>query len=383
MTAKPVLIASLSGRSLAASARRADYRPLVVDCFGDQDLASAPGDSRCLPAPTRVGFSRKALTEALSDLNQVSDGAAVGLVLGSGFEDQPSLIARLAGAYNLLGTDAETIAALKDPGIFFPLLDKLGILHPETRLTPPEVGTDWLRKRVGASGGLHIKLCKSSPKARRNTYFQKRISGTPISILAIVGAQGTAFAVSKQWLSPTPKTPFRYGGSVSHVTLATSQETAALEAALALTEACDVKGLISVDFIVNDDGVFCLEVNPRPGATLDIHDDDQGSLFEAHVIACTGGDPADYLQKNWRSARAKAAAYVYADKGPVTVEVGKWPDWAHDRPDFGHHIAAEQPVASAHADADTADAAENECLTRLAVLEKMLYDTKNGKERYQ
>src|SRR5262249_62260060 len=36
-----VLIAAVSGRALAASARRAGYAPLVTDFFGDQDTIAA------------------------------------------------------------------------------------------------------------------------------------------------------------------------------------------------------------------------------------------------------------------------------------------------------------------------------------------------------
>ena len=36
-----VLIAGFSGRALAQSARRAGFRPLVVDCFGDADTLLA------------------------------------------------------------------------------------------------------------------------------------------------------------------------------------------------------------------------------------------------------------------------------------------------------------------------------------------------------
>ena len=47
-------------------------------------------------------------------------------------------------------------------------------------------------------------------------------------------------------------------------------------------------GLNSVDFLVADDAVWLLEINPRPGATLDIFEPDGGSLFALHVQACGG-----------------------------------------------------------------------------------------------
>ena len=159
---EPVLIAALSGRALAASAKRAGYRPLVVDCFGDVDLCCAARDARCLPAGMRVGLRGAALIKALEALQAASSVPARGLILGTGFEDRPSLIARLGQRFDILGNDAETVAAVNDPEIFFPLLEKLGINHPETRSLEtrsqdtqslaPKHYEGWLIKRIGGSG---------------------------------------------------------------------------------------------------------------------------------------------------------------------------------------------------------------------------------------
>lgn len=383
MAGEPILIAALSGRALAASATRAGYRPLVVDCFGDQDLACQPGDNICLPAGMRVGLRTKPLIEALQTLQSKCDQPVKGLVLGTGFEDRPGVIEKLGSKFPLLGPDAETIAALKDPAVFFDLLDKLAIPHPDVSIEAPDNPDGWLKKRVGGSGGLHIKPCTRTTKAAPSRYFQRYCAGQAISVLAIVGQSGTVFALSKQWPAPTPTLPFRYGGAVSHVDLPRDQETAALEAALAITEAVDLKGLISIDFVANEQGVFCLELNPRPGATLDVHDDANGTLFEAHMIACSGGDPAEYLQDHWSAHTAKACSVLYADQGPMHVQIDAWPDWTTDRPHKNAKISEGQPLASVFAEVNSAQDAENLCLARLASLEKMLYDSSKQKDQSQ
>jgi len=380
---EPILIAALSGRALAASAKRAGFRPLVVDCFGDEDLACQPGDSICLPAGMRVGLRTKPLMKALQALHSKCGQPVKGLVLGSGFEDRPGVIEKLASQFPLLGPDADTIAALKDPTVFFDLLDKLAIPHPDITMDLPDNPDGWLRKRIGGSGGLHIKPCTRTTKATSTTYFQRHVAGQAISVLAIVGKNGTAFALSKQWSAPTPAIPFRYGGAVSHVELPRAQETAALEAALAITEAIDVSGLISIDFVANDQDVLCLEINPRPGATLDVHDDANGTLFEAHIIACGGGDPTVYLQDNWSAHSAKACSVLYADQGPLYVQIETWPDWTTDRPHKNARVAPGQPLASVYAEAQSAQEAEKLCLARLASLEKMLYDSSKQKDQSQ
>ena len=156
MTQETVLIAALSGRALAAAARRAGFTPLVVDAFGDLDMRESAGAFRCLGAAAHQGFRASSLLAALTELERGAERAPIGLVLGSGFEDTPRLIASLAKRFTLLGNGAEAIAKAKQPEAFFSLLDRLGIAHPETRLDTPEAPEGWLSKRIGGSGGAHV-----------------------------------------------------------------------------------------------------------------------------------------------------------------------------------------------------------------------------------
>jgi predicted ATP-grasp superfamily ATP-dependent carboligase len=156
LTQETVLIAALSGRALASAARRAGFTPLVVDAFGDMDMRASAGAYRCLGAAAHQGFRASSLLPALTELERGAERAPIGLVLGSGFEDTPRLIASLAKRFTLLGNDAEAIAKSKRPEAFFSLLDRLGIAHPETRLDTPEAPEGWLSKRIGGSGGAHV-----------------------------------------------------------------------------------------------------------------------------------------------------------------------------------------------------------------------------------
>ena len=132
MTGETVLIAAFSGRALAQSARRAGYVPLVVDAFGDLDTRAAAEHYAQIPNAVRIGFRAKPLFAALDALVARSGTPPIGIVLGSGFEDRPKLIQTLDPRYRLLGTNAETVAEVKDPRSLFPLLKQLGIAHPET-----------------------------------------------------------------------------------------------------------------------------------------------------------------------------------------------------------------------------------------------------------
>lgn len=377
MTAPHVLIAAFSGRALAASARRAGFVPHVVDCFGDLDLQAA--SARCLPARVQTGFKPRRLLAALDELAARAERPPLGLVLGSGFECDPRLLTRLAERFRLLGCAPEVVRRTKDPATLIPLHDRLGIAHPETRLAAPAQPEGWLMKRIGGSGGLHIVACPALPRPDARRYFQRRLEGTPVSIAAVVGRGAIqTFGVTEQWCDPLPRRPYRYGGAVTRPEIPVTAGAEMIAAAEALAPALGLIGLISFDFLLCGVTPYLLEINPRPGATLDILDDARGALFATHVAAALG-EPLPRLPAE--AAPARAAAFLYADDGSLAIAPVAWPDWTADRPRPGALVGAHQPLATVFAEGASAAAATALCRQRLGHLRELLYaHQKTGKE---
>jgi len=376
LTAETVLIAALSGRGLAAAARRAGFDPLVADAFGDCDTHDSATAVRCLSDATRTGFRAKPLIAALETLAGEAPRAPVGLVLGSGFEDRPKLIASLARRFPLLGNDGATTAQTKSPAAFFRLLDTSGIAHPETQLTPPADPAGWICKRVGGSGGTHIVSAAQGVASPRH-YFQRLMPGEPASVLAIAAPGNIRIAgISCQWTVGSGPRPFRYGGAAGPARLASLIEVQMLSAVEAVCTALGLIGLVSFDFLISGGAVYLLEANPRPSATLDVFDDAQGSLFRAHLAACRGEKfdlPAPKA--------ARAAAILYADAGPLTIGAPAWPAWSADRPRPGIRIPRHRPIATVFGSGETADEAAQSCRRRLDELAQMLYGRAPNRER--
>jgi uncharacterized protein len=369
LSLRPVLIAALSGRALGASARRAGFAPLIVDAFGDEDTRASAQSYRGLPEATREGFRARSLIPALEALAAAADEPPIGLVLGSGFEDTPKLVAALARRFVLLGNNAQTIARAKDPACFFPLLEALRVAHPETSTALPEHPEGWLSKRIGGSGGAHVIRCSAAAR-RSDRYYQRRLSGTPVSLLAVAQSGRLAVAgLSRQWTVGTEPRPYRYGGAVGPAPLAAAATERMTAAAESVSAALGLVGLVAFDFLLTDDQPFLLEVNPRPGATLDVFDDSAGALFAAHLAACRG--EAFSLPRPPFGARA--AGILYADQGALVPTACPWPAWTADRPMPGSRISRHRPVATVLAESETATAAEVNCRRRLDELALMLY----------
>src|SRR5690349_11299402 len=103
-----ILIAAISGRALAASARRAGFLPLVADCFGDDDTLALAHAHVHVHLDAKRGLDPERLLQALPQLSAAHH--PIGLVYGAGFEDRPNLVARLAARWRLLGNAPNVLA---------------------------------------------------------------------------------------------------------------------------------------------------------------------------------------------------------------------------------------------------------------------------------
>jgi predicted ATP-grasp superfamily ATP-dependent carboligase len=351
-----VLIAALSGRALAACARRAGYRPLVADLFGDLDTQELAEASERVPGSLTRGFEQRAL---LASLGRLAAGRPViGVVTGSGFEDRPRLLHAVAASHLLMGNPPNIVTAIKDPFAFAETCARAGVPHPDIRRDRPAGGV-WLGKRAGGSGGVHVTASTRRVTAQHGRYYQRHVPGEPVSA-AFLAAGGACrvLGLSRQWPDPTPRHPFRYGGA-SRPAPVTQARAAEIGAAVArLVSHTGLRGLNSVDFLVREDGFHVLEINPRPGATLDIFAGQQGGLFRWHLDACRGVLPD--VAPTWPGAAAAATVYAQAEIRLPPDFV--WPAWAADRQPPGQPVPSGAPLCTVLAEAADADTAER--LTR-------------------
>ena len=348
---------AISGRALAAAARRAGLVPLVADFFTDADTGRIAHACRKFDGALADGMRWASLAPVLEALAQKAPSPVLGLVYGSGFEDRVDLLAKMAERWPVLGNGPREVERVKAPESFFAELARLGVPHPRTVTEPPTERTGWLAKRRGGGGGSHVAMAghgrKPAPSDR--IYFQEKVEGRPVSALFVGdGARARVLGFSQQWTAPAQHSRWRYGGAVRPADLSPEFERRMTEAVERAAAAFQLKGLGSADFLVSHgenstNEARLLEINPRPGATLDIFDSDKEPLLGLHLAALLKHELPAYPL---RSAGANAAAIVYATE-PVLVSPMTWPDWTADQPRCGEWIDKNRPICTVLARAET------------------------------
>ena len=368
--ARIVLIAAQSGRALASAARRAGYVPLVADLFGDLDTLALAQKHVFLQRDTDGGIARAGFGEALATLREGLDPETIlGIVCGSGFEDGVELLETAGQNAPLLGNSAEIVRGLKDPLRFAKLCQTFGIAHPTITYQPPRQPAGWLVKQAGASGGGHVRAAGADDAGQSGRYFQRFVTGQTASALFCAdGRAAQIIGFSAQWTDPAPAAPFRYGGAAGPLEVAPALAAQMTKAVQAIARARRLRGLCSADFILDGDLAWLIEINPRPGATLDVFDSGQTPLLHHHVTACAG----TLLPLPAPAARVRAAATIYTDTAHAALPMLDWPHWSADRQRPESALTAGAPVCTVLGEGETFNEARASVTDRIAHIRTLL-----------
>ncbi len=335
-----IIVAAYSARALASCASRAGFDPLSIDVFGDDDMRAMSSASVKLEGGLAGGLTRDKVVGAVETLISAHD--PIGLVYGAGFEHQPETIAAIARKTRVFGAGAEILQRAKDPIALAQICEANGVRHPQVQFSAPDEPELWLMKKRGGAGGDHIANAEGPSRLRPDSYFQRRVAGRNISALFLASEKrAEIIGLSMQWAAPTLASPFRYGGAAGPIEIEPSHAREIARAIAVVAAEFGLIGLNSADFLVSDDAVWLLEINPRPGATLDVFESNEAPLFARHIAACEG-----CLTPASRSMTFKSAEIVYAPHDIVVRGQANWPDWAVDRSAPGTRIAAGDPLCT-------------------------------------
>ncbi len=337
-----VLIVALSGRALAQSARRAGLVPIVLDRFADLDtlevaelaLRIAPGRAGPLAAGPLLRAARTFAPPPIP------------LLVGGGLEGRLGVLGALARGRELLGNPPELVARAVDPFALQELCHALDVPFPETRPDLPGGRTDWLVKRRGAGGGWHVRPAERVDRPHPLDYVQRRVLGRPVSILLLGdGRRIVPLLASEQWNTGTPP---HFKGVLAPAFLSEEMHEKLARAATKVGAALALRGLASADFLLDEDGGFhLLEINPRPGGSLEAAEAALGTnLVTLHLAACHGRLPEPLPRPTGGFA---GTAIVRADRDLTVPEGFRWPDWVGDRTPPRARVRKGHPLATVRA----------------------------------
>ena len=342
--AGPLLIGALSGRALASAAYAASIPVVVLDVFGDRDMRACACDWARV-GNIQSGIDRAVLLEAAERLCPAD--RCGGLVYGAGFESCPDVLAELAANRDLLGNDPQVLARMGSPEYFFAMLEQLGIPYPAISYRRPDNTRGWLAKRTGACGGGHVRAARQIAN-ECGYYFQRKMQGRIMSVLFLGnGRKASIVGISEQWKAAVlMDRPYSYGGAVSDQRISRRLRADIGYAINACVEKAGLRGLNSMDLVVDGEGFQVLEINARPTASAELYEfESTESLFKQHIQACRGKVPCDRKP----SSRSYAHLVVYAEQGLQVPRGFRWPDWCSDLPAAETRIDTGEPLCTVHA----------------------------------
>lgn len=335
------LVVATSGRAIAEALKARGYLVAVVDGFADVDTCAASSVNRKV-SRTLLGLQEKEVAEAVCELQD--EYSLEGLLYDSALEFAPGLLDDIK-VPGIIGNSSTVLRRCKDPKTFFSVLDKNSISYPQVCFS--QVRGDpglWLQKNSKSVGGRGIAPCTRTSGHDPSVYLQRKLQGLSFSLTFLAdGANIEVLGFNTLWHRTCgPDRPYVYEGAVNRAELTCEQQSMALHYAVRLTREFRLVGLNSIDFILSNDCVHVLEINPRIPATYELYETRQGHLIGAHMDACIHAKLAPMSGER----PVRAHALVYAPE-PIQMPAHfDWPLWTADRPHPDEEIQQYEPVCS-------------------------------------
>lgn len=365
MQNKPtIVIAAISSRPYVKAAVDAGFEVIAIDAYVDSDTQAMAQD--CIQIECKQNqFDAEALLAALDAL---SHRDIQGFSYGAGFEAQPELIAQIQQRMTLFGNTADTIRHCKNPFEFVQFCQENHFYTPPITLDTPSHLDGWLIKQVGGSGGAHVHHAQHYASVLNpDQYYQRFQAGLSISCLFLAAEHDVRIVgVNEQWVAADTTMPFQYGGAVSHRNL-DAHILAELTRFISLaSKHFGLKGLSSVDALLDGNQLVFLEINPRLSATIDLYASNEGSLFAAHLSAFR----SKALAAMRLIGQPKAHHIVYAKQITHIQTQQSWPDWVCDIPNKPQTFDIGMPICTVVSAAKNAHAAKQLAQARAASLKQ-------------
>ncbi|MFZ2725536.1 MAG: ATP-grasp domain-containing protein [Methylococcaceae bacterium] len=323
-----LLIIATSARYLAFSATINGFKPLVIDIFADVDTQNYSFEYQQIKS--------LALENLIPAVDYFIKRYQVKQCLyGSGFENFIESLYYLDKHFVLLGNSPATFQAVQNKQAFFNLLIKLNINHPKTYFTAPDNSNNYLIKPFVNQGGVGVSYYTNQQNINA-FYWQELQAGLNHSVLFL--ANGDEFQVigfNTQWtINLGTGHEFIFSGIINYARLTPQHKNLIIDWLKKLVPALKLIGLNSLDFIVDNQQCYCLEINPRIPASVQLYDN---SLLIAHINGS--------LHYKQSTENYQAYQIIYAPRDIIIPDTIDWTGYV-DIPQVGSDCRAGQPICS-------------------------------------
>jgi uncharacterized protein len=344
-----ILLVGISTRALAQSAVAAGHEIISLDFFGDSDQpagAEVYSLIRDLGQPPELPALARSARAFVPLVDKV--------VIEAGLENEPALLdlcppekcwGNSAAAVNGVRDLNQVRAALRGTRMCFP-----DIIYPGD---PTPVRGHYLVKDAAHSGGMGVREWDGKTPPRGREVLESFIEGELASACFVAdGRNVRLLGLSRQYAGEPGLGAPAYAWCGNIVPWGGRElEAIVLEAVAVLTESFGLTGLNGIDFILQNNIPYLLEVNPRPPASFELFERLlRLNAFQCHSDACQGKLPPahEWIQVGKSPpglAWGKGILYTQDD-----LQVGDTYSWAlqdiSDIPHPGEHIPAGSPVCT-------------------------------------
>jgi len=273
-----MVILGASCRAAAQCAARSGYQPHSYDLFVDRDLVDC----------SHTGQLDALQGSEVQWRNPHWNGKP--MLLAGGMEHRPELVDRLRSHGLRCGVTGWMISELRDVEKWQSWAIISGIGFPETRFSLPLAldhsgnladlrDQQWLRKRKNGAGGIGIIVQSIAAEPEVNDesqhYWQRQLHGTSIGTSFLSDAVRNHTLFSARSLTQDDvwgPEPYSYRGSVGPIELPPRIQQQLDRFGETVRREVGHRGLWQADFIISDDRLSLLEINPRWSASMELLD---------------------------------------------------------------------------------------------------------------
>jgi predicted ATP-grasp superfamily ATP-dependent carboligase len=271
----------------------------------------------------------------------------------------------------------------------FARLKRAGFRVPETIAAGErrkiDHGRRWLAKPLLSGGGHSISLLHRRASPGRQFMLQEYLPGKPCSASFVAnGRECVVLGITEQLLGTRPfgSHGFRYCGNILPLpeVLSAKKGKAVLGQVKRLagfvTRQYGLKGVNGIDFILNEDRVCLVEVNPRYSASMELIEQAYGlPVFHLHAQSVVRGRLPDFkLEARLKSGGFFAKAILFAEQDALAPDTRNWhAEGIRDIPASGEKLPRGGPVCTILASRATYETTFTELIRRASVIKKKIY----------